>query len=219
MVYPLDDDAQVPTENDGGDGERQKEENEGVSDRRRFTAEGARRVPDQGNGESEPASAAEPVPEMVPLEELRGWEQRARDAEAKLSELADTYRRARGDLESARARLERDQDVRVRDALGRAFAGILAALDNLDRALSHAEPGPLAEGVDLVRRQLLEAMAAQGLERIEVLGQVFDPALAEAVATTPAESPEQAHHVVEEYRAGYRLGDRVLRPAQVRVAV
>ncbi len=190
-----------------------------VTDRRRFTPEGELR-PDAA-AEVDAASAVEARAEAQPAlaAELEEWRRRAQDAEARLAELAESYRRARDDLNAARARLERDQESRVKDAVGRAFERILATVDSLDRALSHADEGPLADGLQLVQRQLLDALAAEGVERIEVLGRPFDPSVAEAVVTSPAETPAEAGAVLEEVRAGYRLGERILRPAQVRVAV
>jgi len=191
-----------------------------VSDRRRFTANGELR---EGSGVEEGAlpdlAAAEPAPDMVPVDAAEEWERRAREAESRLAELADGYRRARLELEAVRARLERDQELRVQDAKGRVFQGVIAALDGLDRALEHAEDGPLAEGVRLVQRMLLDALNAEGVERLELIGRPFDPAVAEAVATSPAAAPAQANTVVAVVRAGYKLGDRVLRAAQVRVSV
>jgi molecular chaperone GrpE len=203
---------------------------EGVQtvDKRRFDASGERigradedAAPAEAAAEPsiEDAPGLEAVPDVVPADEARMWETRARAAEGKLIAVSDDFRRARAETEAVRQRLERDRETRVRDALGRAFAKILTALDNLDRALEHAGDDPVADGVRLVHKQLLEALAAEGLERITVLGEVFDPNVAEAVATVPAESPEMARCVVDELRAGYRLGDRIVRPAQVRVAM
>jgi len=191
-----------------------------VTDRRRFTADGDLR---ERSGVEEAAlpdaAAGESAPGMAPVDEAEEWERRAREAESRLGELADGYRRARLELEAVRARLERDQELRVQEALGRAFQGVIAALDGLDRALEHAEDGPLAAGVRLVHRMLLDALSAEGVERLELVGQPFDPAIAEAVATSPAADPADANTVAEVLRAGYRLGDRVLRAAQVRVSV
>ncbi len=188
-----------------------------VTDRRRFTPEGELRPEAAAEADAAPAVEAQAQPALAA--ELEEWRRRAQDAEARLAELAESYRRARDDLNAARARLERDQESRVKDAVGRAFERILATVDSLDRALSHADEGPLADGLRLVQRQLLDALAAEGVERIEVLGRPFDPSIAEAVVTSPAETPAEAGAVLEEVRAGYRLGERILRPAQVRVAV
>lgn len=199
--------------------EERMEEESPVVDRRRFTPEGELRVEAGDLDNGLPGAVEEPAEPMVPAAAAQRWEERARAAEAKLMEISEGYRRAQLDLEATRSRLEREQENRVRDALGRAFSGILAALDNLERAIEHAPEGPLAEGVSLVHRQILEALAGAGLERISVVGQQFDPTVAEAVLAVPAEAPEQKNTVIEEFRAGYRLGERVLRPAQVRVAM
>ncbi len=184
-----------------------------VTDRRRFNPDGSpRELPPEDHPSELPEAPPPPPP---PGED---WERRAREAEAKLGELADAFRRGREELAAVRARLERDQERRVREAVGRAFEKILAGLDSLERALQHAPEGPLADGVRLVQKQLLDALAAEGLERIETVGLPFDPNVAEAVVTTPA-GGEAPQTVVEEFRPGYRIGDRVLRPAQVRVAV
>jgi molecular chaperone GrpE len=191
-----------------------------VTDRRRFNPDGTPRDPGPaaaGDLPDEPglSDLADAPPDVPPAVD---WERRARDAEAKLGELADAFRRGRDELAAVRARLERDQEQRVRDAVGRTLEKVLAGLDSLDRALSHAPDGPLADGVRLAQKQLLDALAAEGLERIRTVGLPFDPNVAEAVAATPAsDAPPQT--VVEEFRPGYRMGDRILRPAQVRVAL
>jgi molecular chaperone GrpE len=188
-----------------------------TTDRRRFTPDGELRADAPDTDDAPVVEVIEA--DLVPAAEARMWEQRARAAESKLAELADALRRGRAETEAVRSRLERDQATRVREALGRSFGQVLVALDNLERALEHAGDSPLADGVRLVQRQILDALAAEGLERIEVLGLPFDPNVAEAVATCPAATPEQASTVVAEIRAGYRLGDRIVRPAQVQVAM
>lgn len=197
-----------------------------VTDRRRFHADGEPAVLPADEGEAnlpDLAETAAEAPGAAALAEAeaaaRVWEERARTAEGRLADLQDSFLRAKEDLAATRARLERDQERRVRDALGRAFSSILEALDGFDRALAHAGDDPLAEGVRLVQKQLLDALAGEGLERIETLGKPFDPNVAEAVLSCPAEDPAARQTVVEEYRAGYRLGERVLRAAQVKVAV
>jgi molecular chaperone GrpE len=154
----------------------------------------------------------------IPLGQFRAMEERALAAEARLREVAASYDAARRDLEGARARLERDQEQRVREALGRAFAGVLAALDHLELALAHADDGPLKAGVALTLRQLQDALAAEGLERVPTVGLPFDAATSEAVAIAPTSDPAQNDLVVEEYRPAYALRGQLIRAAQVRVA-
>ena len=173
-------------------------------------------------------TAAEPAPDgtgetapvelVVPAGQYLAMEARALAAEAKLREVADSFRGAQQDLESARARLERDQALRVRESLARAFGGVLAALDHLDLAMEHADDGPLKAGLALSLRQLHDALSAEGLERVPTVGLPYDSSTAEAVAVVPTSDPGQDNRVVEEYRPAYALGGQVIRAAQVRVA-
>lgn len=187
-----------------------------VVDRRRFDSEGQRReeAPElaSDNGAAAPSTPPAPSPE------LEEWRRRAEAAEGKLREVADQFVRARADMEAARQRLVRDQETRVQDGVGRAFLGVLAALDNLERALDHAEEGPLLDGLRMAQRQILDAMAGEGLEKMSLVGSPFDPALAEGMIVTPVDDPAQDNLVLEELRPGYTLSGRIVRPAQVRVA-
>ena len=207
-----------------------------VHEKRRFTAEGERRTDvdeeakeefpevevQEAPSEADDVIDAEAVREIAQRAEqaerlLRDAEQRAQEAENRLSEYAAAYQRFKDEQEKTLARLERDQDKKVRETLARTFAGILEALDNLDRALEHAEDGPIVEGVRLVRKQLLDLLSREGLERLDVEGKPFDPEHSEAVMVTPVEDDSEKNVVLEELRPGYRFRDIVLRPAQVRV--
>jgi molecular chaperone GrpE len=101
------------------------------------------------------------------------------------------------------------------------LAAFLDVLDNLDRALAAAADradDPLVQGVALVRQQFLATLDGFGVTRIEPLGQMFDPALHEAVTMTQASAATPDGQIVGVIRPGYRIGDDVLRPAQVAVA-
>jgi molecular chaperone GrpE len=98
---------------------------------------------------------------------------------------------------------------------------LLPALDNLDRALeAAAQDDPLLDGVRLVRSELSASLARVGVESFSPLGETFDPALHEAMATVPAAADGGAESgtVVEVYQPGYRLGESIIRPARVVVA-
>ncbi|GAB4224135.1 MAG: nucleotide exchange factor GrpE [Acidobacteriota bacterium] len=203
----------------GGDNDEQEVR---VTDRRRFTPDGQRRDDVDEEGIAPVDEQTGPArPEMVPRAEAEQWEQRALDAEARIREITDAYRHHKAELDRARERLERDQEMRVQEALARSFLRVLDALDGLEMALEHSQEGesPLAEGVRLVHRKILDALAAEGLERIEVVGKPFDPEIAEAVGTIPVEDEAEVNRVVREVRPGYRLAGRVIRPAQVHVGV
>ncbi|HVY46258.1 MAG TPA: nucleotide exchange factor GrpE, partial [Minicystis sp.] len=127
-------------------------------------------------------------------------------------------RRALDDLEAAKERLARDAR-RAEDATRLRLVGeLLPVLDNLDRTVGAGSADrALLEGVTLVRDQLERVLAGYGLERIEALHRPFDPALHEAVAVAPVDDPALDGVVVDELARGYRVGDRVQRPAVVRV--
>jgi molecular chaperone GrpE len=192
-----------------------------VSDRRRFGPNGSRRSDPEDEPEANPEptvdEAPPPAEEVVPAGVAREWERRALEAEGRIRDVADAYRRQKLEMERVRARLERDQEARVREVVGRTFLRILDSLDHLELALSHAEEGPLVEGLRLVHRKMLDALATEGLERIQIVGEPFDPEVAEAVAMVPVEDTGQNGRVVSEMRPGYRFEGQVLRPAQVHV--
>jgi molecular chaperone GrpE len=142
----------------------------------------------------------------------------AREAERQRDEYLDDLRRARAEFDNFRRRTGREA-ASARDAgRGDVASALLDVLDDLDRTLAAAEdsadPG-LAKGVSLVAEKLSGTLASLGLIRLEPLGDPFDPAEHEAVQQVPADEPLDPPVVDSTLRPGYRLGDRVLRPAMV----
>ncbi|NIA14792.1 MAG: nucleotide exchange factor GrpE [Nitrospiraceae bacterium] len=145
----------------------------------------------------------------------------APDAEALMAErddLKDQLLRARAEFDNYRKRMARDAE-RVRKTAAESLMGdLLAVVDNLERALEHAEDdsGGFVEGVGMVLKQLRDVLGRHGLEPIAAAGEPFDPNVHEAMI--PVQSEEHPKdHVVEEFQKGYRLGDYILRPAKVSV--
>ena len=140
-------------------------------------------------------------------------------ARGEAAEHYDRLLRAQAELQNVLKRHERERSDRARYA-GEALArDLLPVVDDLQRALQHAadQSGGLAQGVEMVNKSLLGVLAKHGIERIEAYGQPFDPTQHEAVAAVETEDvPENT--VVEEHRPGYRLYDRLLRPAMVAVS-
>jgi molecular chaperone GrpE len=150
----------------------------------------------------------EQAPEAVELEALR----------AENEELIDTLQRLQADFDNDHKRAARDQEALVARAGERIVKELLPVLDDLERALEAAEEheeAKLEEGVKLVHRQLEQLLEREGLAPVETDGK-FDPHVHEALLTQPSESDEGS--VIEVVQKGYRLGDRVLRPARVVVA-
>jgi molecular chaperone GrpE len=129
--------------------------------------------------------------------------------------------RERADLENLKRRATREREETVRYGTERLMRDLLPVVDNLERAVQHAESGgdgrPLVEGVALVLKGLREVLERHGVTRVDAVGAPFDPAHHEAVAHV--ESAEHAPNaVMAEHQPGYRLHDRLLRPALVTVA-
>ena len=130
--------------------------------------------------------------------------------------------RARADLENYQKRAVRDLQNERKYAVQPLATDLLPVLDNLDRALAAAQKheqasSGLVEGVQLVQKQLLDAFAKHGIEGVDPIDEPFDPNFHEAVSQQPtAERPPMS--VLMTLQKGYKLHDRVIRPAQVIVA-
>ena len=149
------------------------------------------------------------------LEELgRRFAEVERERDSYLNDL----QRLAADFDNYRKRAARDQESLVARAGERLVKELLPVLDDLERALEAAESheeAKLEEGVKLVHRQLEQILEREGLAPVETDGK-FDPNVHEALLTQPSASDEGS--VIEVLQKGYRLGDRVLRPARVVVA-
>jgi len=145
-------------------------------------------------------------------------EERLAEVERERDEYLNDLKRVAADFENYRKRVARDQEGLVARAHERLVKELLPVLDDLERALEAAaqhEEAKLEEGVRLVYRELVEALAREGLVEVETDGQ-FDPHVHEALVSQPSEREDGS--VIEVLQKGYRLGDRVLRPARVVVS-
>ena len=174
-----------------------------VVDKRRFA-----RLLGFGAQDDPPAGDAVAEERHLPsfVEELR---QRAERAEAE----------SKTEIEAARTRLERHFDAQLATARADMAAGLLDVFDNLERALGApaARENSLYEGVAATRDIFLRKLEELGVTAIESVGEVFDPTVHEAVDQVAVDDPEQDGRVVEEMQRGFRCGDRLVRPAVVRV--
>jgi molecular chaperone GrpE len=130
-------------------------------------------------------------------------------------ELVDTLQRVQAEFENFRKRAARDQASLVARAHERLVKELLPVLDDLERAVEAAEAheeAKLEEGVALVTRSFADVLRREGLVEVETDGK-FDPHVHEALLSQPSEAEEGT--VIEVIQKGYRLGDRVLRPARV----
>jgi len=154
----------------------------------------------------EPQTTEEEVEQPDPLTELT----RERD------EYLDALQRLKAEFDNYRKRTARDQEQLVARAHERLAKELLPVLDDLERALAAAEQheeAQLEEGVRLVHRSLVDALQKEGVAEIETGGQ-FDPHVHEALLSQPDDEKESGA-VLDVLQKGYRIGDRVLRPARV----
>lgn len=135
--------------------------------------------------------------------------------------IRDQLLRTAADFDNFKKRARRDLQDAERVAREDFLRDLLPVFDNLERATQHAgtatDVKSLAQGIELVMRQFVDTLSRLGVERIQALGQPFDPALHEAVQQQET-LDEPPGTVLTEIQAGYRIGDRLVRPAMVVVA-
>ncbi|HWB29877.1 MAG TPA: nucleotide exchange factor GrpE [Vicinamibacterales bacterium] len=140
-------------------------------------------------------------------------------------ELRDRLLRTAAEFDNYRKRTERERREQAEYAAADLIRDLLPVVDDLERAVAApVEPGPGAEriaayrgGLDLIRRQFLEVLKRRGVAALDVVGQPFDPQWHEALAQEPADGRPDGE-ITAEIRRGYRLGQRLLRAALVKVA-
>jgi molecular chaperone GrpE len=143
------------------------------------------------------------------------------ESQAKADEYLDGWQRSRAEFVNFRKRMERDQAAANQTATGNVVKRFLDVVDDLDRALKNRpkdeEGANWASGIDLIYRKLLTNLEAEGVNTIQADGQIFDPSLHEAISNEDHPDLESGQ-VIATVQQGYMLGERVLRPARVRVA-
>ena len=136
--------------------------------------------------------------------------------------LYDQLLRRQAEFENYRRRMEREKGESYSRARGEVLLELLPVVDNFERALSSLEKSEtdaagLRHGIELIHKQFKDALTKFGLEPVESVGQVFDPHFHEAVTIEPTDEHEE-NTIIEEFQRGYKLGEKLLRPAKVKVA-
>lgn len=141
---------------------------------------------------------------------------------AELESTKDSWLRSRADFENYKKRVQRDSARSYQDAMTSILKIFLSASDDLERALrnkpENKEVASWVDGIELILQKLTNQMKSQGVERMEIHpGDPFDPNLHEAI--TQEENPDfEEGQIIEVVQPGYRISDRIIRPALVRVA-
>ena len=150
--------------------------------------------------------------------EVEGLRKKLEEAASKTSEYKDSWLRSQAEFQNYRKRIERDNELTYLSLKGDVIKKILPVLDDLERALQNRSGDDAwANGIELIARKFQNILQNEGVKRIEAVGKEFDPNLHEAVSHEPADGA-QSGHVIGVVQNGYILGERVIRPALVRVA-
>lgn len=148
-------------------------------------------------------------------------EQLLHEKEEEVDRLQDRILRLAAEMENTRKRLEREKSEGICFANESLMRELLEVLDNLERAIQHAESGTeadiLLEGIRMIHKGFLDSLAKFGCKPFESVGETFDPNLHEAVMQQET-AGEPENLVLQELQKGYKLNDRLLRPAMVVVS-
>ena len=166
----------------------------------------------EGGGDNPESTGSATQPGAAGTEGELGKMKAERDA------LLDRLARAQADFDNARKRASREQQEYRDYALSDTVKSLLPVLDSFDRALEHdTEASEFRSGIELINKQLHDVLTKLGLRPIPAKGEPFDPHLHQAVEMVDT-TAEEDHRVLDELQCGYKLKDRLLRPAMVRVA-
>jgi len=175
-----------------------------------------------GSAETEPGAQAKPAVEAdagTPAEEAMPEELEQLSAQA--AEYLDGWQRARAELANYKKRVERERKDAYKRAAGDIMAQFLDVVDDFERALkdlpAEEETASWVQGIELVHRKMQAILDSYGIETIDAVGQPFDPNLHEAISHEETDLVPEGY-VIDVVKQGYRLGDRILRAATVRVA-
>jgi molecular chaperone GrpE len=169
-------------------------------------------LPPGEDGDSPSAAGASSPPAAGAQSELER-------VKAECAAYLDRAARIQAEFENYRKRAARQQEEYREYAVADAIKSLLPILDSLDRALktNAASLEEYRSGIELIDKQFHDALSKLGVEPLEAQGQVFDPTLHQAIQMVDSDEVED-NHVIDELQRGYKLKDRLLRPAMVRVA-
>ena len=150
--------------------------------------------------------------------EVEALKKQFEEADAKASEYKDSWMRSQAEFQNYKKRIERDNEMTRINMKGDIVKKILPLLDDLERALQNRPADESwATGIDLIVRKFQTTLEGEGVKRIAAEGAEFDPNFHEAISHEPNDQVKSGH-VIAVVQNGYMLGERVIRPALVRVA-
>ena len=168
--------------------------------------------------ESQPTEAEMPLEGNPDSAEREALVNQLKEAEAKVVEYKDGWARSQAEFQNYKKRIERDNELTYISMKGDIIKKVLPALDDLERALQNRPADDAwANGIELIARKLQNMLDGEGVKRIDAKGKPFDPTFHEAISHEPSDEVE-SEHVIDVVQNGYMFGERVIRPALVRVA-
>jgi molecular chaperone GrpE len=195
------------------------EENQPKTEEEKIEAE---KVEIETQTATEPEETSE-VPAVIADEEIAQLRKELDEALVKQNDYLNGWQRERAEFFNYKKRMEREQAQGGQNAFANAVRRYLDISDDLERALKsknrpkEGDGATWAEGIDLIHRKMVAAFEADGVKRIETDCKFFDPNLHEAISHE--DSPDhESGQIIEVVQPGYTLGERVIRPARVRVA-
>lgn len=178
---------------------------------------------DQNLEETEETEEIEEIiePDLVEQVEIDALKLEIEELNQKSGEYLDGWQRERAEFVNYKKRMDREREQLKVNITGNVIRSYLEIIDDLELALKNKPAkgeGPTwAEGIELIYRKFLTMLETEGIKPMQVEGQIFDPNLHEAISQEPNEDFESGE-IIEVVRNGYSIGERVLRPASVRVA-
>lgn len=168
--------------------------------------------------ETQPSAEEMPETAEQPSDEREALIQQLKEAESKVVEYKDGWARTQAEFQNFRKRVDRDNETFRASTKGDIIKKVLPVLDDLERALQNRPADDAwASGIELVARKFQNILEMEGVKKIEAKGAAFDPNFHEAISHEPSEEVESGH-VIDVVQNGYVIGERVVRPALVRVA-
>jgi molecular chaperone GrpE len=182
-------------------------------------------VPGENNAtpENKPEGEIQPQETMVALtiEEYDNLQKQSEEAQAREKEYLDSWQRERADFMNYKKRVDREREQAHSLAVADVVQKYLVLQDDLERALKSRPEDPAAstwvDGIEFIYRKLLSLLEKEGIQQIIPTDEMFDPTIHEAVVQEDCPDCESGR-IIEVISPGYKMGDRVIRPARVRVA-
>ena len=156
--------------------------------------------------------------EEIKKEEVKEETTDVQKMQEELENTTDRLKRLMAEFDNFKKRNAKEREMQYGSILGDIVNGLLPVIDNLEKAAAaDTEDANYKQGIDLVLKQFMDVLSSFGVQQIESIGKVFDPEFHEAVSMVQDENLGEKE-IKEEFRKGYKLGDRVIRHAMVIVA-